>query len=358
MRSLEDWASPVYQESYDNSGLQIGDPRQEVENILLCLDFTEEVLSEAITRKCQLVIAHHPLIFKGLKRISPENAQGRMLLLAAQKGIALYALHTNLDNIQGGVNAMMAERLGLETAQVLSPKPQTLGKLITFVPSGHLNTLSEALFQAGAGKIGPYSHCSFYQKGTGTFLPENGSNPYSGQKGKLSHEQEERLEVIYPLALEARIIKALRTHHPYETPAFDCIVLNNHHPEIGSGQIGHLPQEMDKDQFLQFLRERFHSPAIRFNAEFAGKIKKVAVCGGSGSFLIAAALKAGADALVTADVKYHNFFEPGSHLLVADIGHYESEVYVKEWIARFLTEKFRNIAVHLCETDTNAVSYF
>jgi len=356
--ALEQIAPPSLQESYDNSGLLIGEPNTEVRGILTCLDCTEAILDEAIQRDCNLVVAHHPLIFKGLKRLNGKNYTERAVIKAVRSGISVYAIHTNLDNVlYRGVNSKIAERLGLRDTAILQPMGEKLAKLTTFVPIAHAEEVRAALFQAGAGHIGRYDACSFNIEGTGTFRANEGANPFTGQLGSLHREAEMRIEVILALHQQDKVINALKQVHPYEEVAFYLSPLLNEWQAAGAGIIGRLPESLPPDAFLAHLKQCMELKTIRFT-EGKNIIQSVAVCGGSGSFLIGRARQCGADAYISADIKYHEFFDGEATLMVCDIGHYESEKYTTSLLQEILQEKFPNFAVLLPGTETNPVRYY
>lgn len=357
IRALEQWAPPVLQEDYDNSGLQVGDPAMEVERALLTLDCTEAVVAEAVQQDCGLIIAHHPVIFKGLKALTGGNAVQRTLLAAVRANVAIYAIHTNLDNVLDGVNGEIAARLGLKPLGVLDAKPGQLCKLGVFVPVGHADAVRNALFAAGAGRIGRYDECSFQVEGTGSFRAGAGTSPFVGEPGTRHAESEVRVEVICPVHATAAVVAALKAAHPYEEAAFDLYPLLNHHPGIGSGLVGEWDQPLEEAAFLDRLKQVFACPAVRHSRLTGRPVKRVALCGGSGAFLIPKALAAGADAYVTADVKYHEFFLPEGRLLLADIGHFESERFTPERIRNHLARILPTFATRLSETGTNPIHF-
>ena len=354
---LEQWAPPILQESYDNCGLLTGDPQAVCTGVLCALDVTESVIEEAEANGCNLVVAHHPLIFGALRRIDPHHPVGRTLIRAIQKGIAVYAIHTNLDNVIHGVNGAMADRLELSDRQVLLPKSSHLKKLYTFVPASHLEAVADALFAAGAGHVGRYDQCSFRQLGEGSFRASAGTNPFVGKIGEQHREPEWKLEVLYPAHLEKAVVLALQGAHPYEEVAYDLVMLSNPHPSLGSGLIGELPQPMDPASFLDRVKSAFGCSVLRYTGASNTPIRRVALCGGAGSFLISKALASKADAFLTADLKYHEFFEPDQKMLLVDLGHYESEQFTIGLIQSFLAEKFLNFAVLKTERITNPVRY-
>ena len=358
IQSLEQWAPLAYQEEYDNCGLLVGNKNAECTGILISLDVTEEVLQEATQKKCNLIVAHHPVLFKGIKKINGGNYVERVIIHAIKNDIAIYAIHTNLDNIIDGVNYALAQKIGLQKTTILQPKKGLLSKLYTFVPPDHKDSVLAALFHAGAGHIGQYSECSFGVTGTGTFLPSEGTRPFSGIIGTRSSEKEEKIEVIFPSWLRYSVIRALLGSHPYEEVAYDIISLTNDFQNVGSGLIGFLPDPVEETQFLKDLKEKVGVPVIRHSALLGKKISKVALCGGAGVFLTEAATKAGADIFITADIKYHDFFEPDGRLVLADIGHWESEQFTIDRILAFLSEKFPTFAVLKTEVKTNPVRYF
>lgn len=355
---MEQWAPLAYQESYDNSGLLVGDPTADITGILVTLDATEAVIGEAVTKGCNVIVAHHPIIFKGLKKLTGKNYVERTVIKAIKNDVAIYAAHTNLDNVAGGVNFNIAEQLGLQNVQILAPKAQTLTKLITFVPVADTQRVLDALHKAGAGQIGKYSHASFRVEGTGAYQAGAGANPTLGRIGAYHQEPEHRIEVILPTNQQEPILAALRQTHPYEEVAYDLVPLNNQHQEIGAGAVGDLPESMTETDFFTHLKARMAVTLIRHTALLNRSVKRVAVCGGVGSFLLSDAIRAGADVFVTADYKYHEFFDAEGRIVIADINHYESEQFTKQLIQERLSENFDNFAIILSETVTNPVQYF
>lgn len=355
---LETIAPLSYQESYDNSGLIVGDPNGEVKNVLITLDAIESVVEEAIERKCELIVAHHPIVFRGLKKLNGSNYVERTVIKAIKNDIAIYAIHTNLDNVHLGVNRKIGEKLGLMDLKVLSGKRGTLSSLVTFCPDESVDDVLEALHSVGAGSVGGYSHCSFTTSGEGKFKPREGSSPYVGEINKLEKVNEKRIEVHLPMHLQSEVLKALFESHPYEEVAYHLYQLENKNQTVGSGMIGNLSEEMSSRDFLDYVKTKMGLTIIRHTKEINRNIKKVAFCGGAGSFLLGAAKRAGADAFITGDYKYHEFFDAEDKLMILDIGHYESEVFTKDLLLEFLTEKFANIAPVLSTVDTNPVRYF
>ena len=355
---LEQSAPPQYQEHYDNAGLITGQSSWECKGALICLDATEEVVNEAKDRNCNLVIAHHPIIFKGLKKINGKNYVERTIINAIKNDIAIYAIHTNLDNMISGVSGKMAGLLGLQNQQVLSPKENTLKKLFTFIPKGHVTEVRQALFDAGAGHIGNYSECSFNSSGLGTYKAGEGADPFKGETGKLHAEQEMKVEVIFPFYLQQQVVKALINAHPYEEVAYDIVNLSNNYPKVGSGILGTLPEPVDAIEFLKLLKKTFQVPVIRHTELLDKPVQKVALCGGAGSFLIPTAIAMEADIYITGDVKYHEFFDADKKMVIADIGHYESEQFTINLLHELLESKFPNFAVLKTEVNTNPLRYF
>ena len=356
-RYLETVAPPTYQESYDNSGLIVGDPRAEVSGILVSLDTIESVVDEAIAKGCNLIVSHHPIVFRGLKSLTGKNYVERTVIKAIKHDVAVYAIHTNLDNVQQGVNRRISERLGLQNTCILAPKADTLQKLVTFAPLADADQVLRALGEAGAGQIGNYRNCSFQTAGTGRFQPNEQAKPHVGESGKPEQVEEQRIEVIYPAHLANQILTALRSAHPYEEVAYYQQPLVNQNQEVGSGMVGELPEPISGTEFLAHLKKSMQLSVVRHTRLPDKPVQRVAVCGGSGSFLLPHALRQRADAFVTADYKYHEFFDADSQLIIADIGHYESEVFTKDLLGDFLSEKFVNFAVRLAEVNTNPVFY-
>jgi len=355
---LESIAPPAYQESYDNARLITGDASQEVKGVMISLDTTEEIVEEAMQKGCNLVVAHHPIVFRGLKSLTGRNYVERTVIKAIKNDIAIYAIHTNLDNVHQGVNRKICEKIGLQDTEILLPKTQTLSKLVVFVPRENAETLLNALSEAGAGNIGNYKNCSFQVAGEGTFQPTELANPTIGERGRLEKVEEQRIEVIFPAHLTGPVLSAMRGAHPYEEVAYYLQALENENQEVGSGMVGSLPAPMEAEPFLAYLKERMALHCIRHTRPLSGAVQRVAVCGGAGSFLLPQAIRRRADVLVTADFKYHEFFDAEDHLMIADIGHYESEVYTKDLIMELLSRKFVSFAVHLAETNTNPVFYY
>lgn len=354
---LESLAPRSYQESYDNSGLLTGEPSQEVTGILVTLDCTEDVVQEAIDRGMNMIVAHHPIIFKGLKKLTGSNYVERTVIKAIRHNIALYAIHTNLDNVHTGVNKKIAEKIGLKNLEILVPKKDTLLKLVTFIPHAQAETVLKALHEAGAGQIGDYKNCSFSVEGTGTFMPTGDADPKIGSIDKQESVKEIRAEVLFPAHLEAPILGALRKVHPYEEVAYYVSRLENENQEVGSGMVGELEAPAEPIEFLKRLKSSMNLNTVRHTRLPDKKVRKVAICGGAGSFLLPHAIRSGADFLVTADFKYHEFFDADGKITVADIGHYESEVFTKELIIELLKEKFPTFAVNFSTTDTNPIRY-
>jgi dinuclear metal center YbgI/SA1388 family protein len=357
--AIEAEAPVVYQESYDNCGLQIGNYEDEVKGILITLDVTEVIVDEAIQRGCNMIISHHPVLFSGLKSISGRNYVERVVQKAIKSDISIYSAHTNLDNMYAGVNAKIAEKLGLINTSILSPKTNTLSKLYTYAPAEAADKLRDALFAAGAGHIARYKECSFNTNGTGTFRAQEGTNPAIGKAGGLREQVDEvKIEVIVEQHLEKKVLKALFQNHIYEEVAYELIPLPNPNQHIGAGMVGTLPSPVDEMAFLAFLKSQMKTDCIRHTGLRNKQIGRVAICGGSGSFLLRDAIKAGADIFITGDFKYHQFFDAEEKIIIADIGHYESEQFTVEIFERILNKKFPTFAILLSNLNTNPVKYF
>lgn len=357
IKAIEEFAPLALQESYDNSGVQVGDVNREATGVLIAIDITEELIEEAVNKNCNLIVAHHPLIFKGLKRLTGSSYIERCVWKAVKNDIVLYAAHTNLDNVSEGVSYRMAQKLDLRNIRILAPQEDTLLKLVTFVPLPKAELVRTALFGAGAGHIGKYSECSYNVLGEGTFKAGEDADPYVGSIGQQHTEVEVRVEVILPQHLLARVVKALKDAHPYEVPAYDIISLQNVDESNGSGVIGELPHEIDAHHFLKTVKEVFNVPCVKYSPLHKEQIKHIALCGGSGSFLYPQAMAAGADVFITGEIKYHDFFVHENRIILAEIGHYESEQYTKELIYDIIREKFSNFAVHLADVKTNPINY-
>jgi len=357
IESLEAWAPLTYQESYDNSGLLTGNSSDNATGILISLDCTEAVVDEAIAQSCNLIIAHHPILFKGVKKLTGENYVERVLIKAIRNEIAIYAIHTNLDNVRTGVNRKIAEQIGLKNLRVLSPKKNTLAKLVTFIPKDHLEKVTMALHKAGAGQIGNYKNCSFSTTGEGRFMPTGEANPVIGKLNQIEKVEEVRIEFLVEAYNQRKVLAALRESHPYEEVAYYLTPLENENMEVGAGMIGELENPEESNAFLKGLKQKMNTNCVRHTPVVKDTIKKVAVCGGSGSFLLPMAMAQGADVFVSADFKYHEFFDADGKIIVADIGHYESEQFTKELIGAFLREKFPTFAIAFSKVVTNPISY-
>ncbi|MGO3182287.1 MAG: Nif3-like dinuclear metal center hexameric protein [Aequorivita sp.] len=354
---LEDLSPLSYSEGFDNTGLLVGDVNTKVSGILVTLDTLENVVDEAIENNCNLIVSFHPIIFSGLKKIIGKTYVERVVLKAIKHDIAIFSNHTALDNSYNGVNAMICKKLGLKNRKVLVPQAETIKKLITFVPTKDAEKVRNALFAVGGGSIGNYENCSFNIEGSGTFKGNEDSSPVIGEKGVLNFEKEIQIGITYSKHLQAKILKALFEAHPYEEVAYEITTLENQNQHIGMGMIGEFDTEMQETEFLQFLKKTMKTDCVRHSAFIKKRIKKVAVLGGSGSFAIDIAKNAGADAFVSADFKYHDFFKAENTILLADIGHYESEQFTKNLIHSFLKKKITNFAVLLSQTNTNPISY-
>jgi dinuclear metal center YbgI/SA1388 family protein len=354
---LESIAPTSFQEQYDNSGLIIGNPQTEISSALLSIDITEEVIDEAIKNSNDIIISHHPIVFSGLKRFNGSNYVERCVIKAIKNDIAIYAAHTNFDSIKGGVNTKICDKIGLKNCSVLAPMKGQLLKLVTYIPKKHTEEVREAVFNAGAGDIGNYKQCSYNTEGVGTFMGNEDSNPFAGEKGKLHYEGETRFETILPKHLKSKVLKALINTHPYEEVAYDFYALENDFMQAGMGMVGILEEPTNEIDFLLKLKEIFGCHIIRHTKPLNKQVKKVAVCGGSGSFLLKNAIALGADIFVTGDYKYHQFFDAEDKIVIADIGHYESEQFTKDIFYEILTKKFPRFALYLSEVKTNPIQY-
>ncbi len=355
---LETLAPKSYQEAYDNAGLITGNPTATVTGILVTLDCTEAVVEEARQTGCNLIVAHHPIVFKGLKKLNGSNYVERTVISAIKNDIGLYAIHTNLDNVKEGVNNTIAQKIGLQNLRILAPKRDTLGKLVTFILEDNVEKVLEALHRAGAGQQGAYKNCSFQTTGTGTFLPTAEAKPHIGELEKQEYVKETRIEVLYPLTQEHKIVAALKESHPYEEVAYYLIPITNENQEVGAGIVGELPEALEPVDFLKHLKKSMNLAVIRHTSLLDKPIRSVAVCGGAGSFLLPKAIQSGADAFISADFKYHEFFDADQKIVIADIGHYESEIYTKELLMGVLIKKFSTFAINFSKTVTNPISYF
>lgn len=357
IKAIEEYAPLPLQEEFDNSGVQVGDVNQPVSGALLCLDVTEDVIDEALELECNLIISHHPLAFKSFKSLTGSSYIERCMMKACKHDLVVYAAHTNLDNAAGGVSFRMAEMIGLQNVRVLSPQRNALLKLVTYVPKAHAENVRNALLNAGAGCIGNYDSCSFSVEGEGSFRATEGCSPYCGELGDLHLEKEVKIEMILPAFKKSVLIRVLLSVHPYEEPAFDFYPLANTWNQAGSGIVGVLPEEEDELSFLQRIKYIFRVPCIHHSPLRNKKIKEVALCGGSGAFLLPEAIAYGADVFITGEAKYNDFYNVENRILLATIGHYESEVCTKDIFYDLLTKKFPTFAVHFSNVNSNPVKY-
>ena len=358
LSSFHDSLLPLsFQEEWDNSGLQTGDPGMEISSALVALDVTEAVVEEAVRTGSNLILSHHPLIFSSIRKITGRSSDERIIMNSIRNNIAIYSAHTNLDMVSNGVSKKMALKLGLENISVLRTLKNRLQKLVTFVPDDHLERVRDAVFSAGAGVIGNYDLCGFAADGTGSFRGGENTSPFAGKKGILHFEKEKRFETIFFSHLKDRVVKALLAAHPYEEVAYDIYALENDNIDAGLGCTGEFPEPVDETVFLFKLKSVFGAKGIRYSKLTGRPVKKVALCGGSGASLLNDALKRGADAFVTADIKYHAFFEPENRLLLVDCGHYETEKFSVEILYDLFVKNFPNFAVRFSETNTNPINY-
>jgi dinuclear metal center YbgI/SA1388 family protein len=357
IQCIEEVAPISLQESWDNCGLLVGSGNEKATSALLTIDVTEAVIDEAIDNQCNLIIAHHPVIFSGIKKLTGKTDSERAIIKAIRNHIVIYAAHTNIDVASNGVSQKMAQVLGLKGIKVLAPQKGLLNKLVVFVPLSHADKVRKALFEAGAGTLGQYDSCSFNVPGTGTFRGGPGTSPFIGEKGVFHSEAEVRMETVVPTHLVSKVIAAMIEAHPYEEVAYDLYPIENPHPGIGLGVIGYLEEPMEALEFLEKVKKAFNCTALRYSPLLTGKISAIALCGGSGSSLIQEALRSKADVLITGDIKYHQFFEAENKIVLVDIGHYESEQFTKELFFEIVTNKFPKFALRLSKTQTNPVNY-
>ncbi len=344
---LETLAPLHYAEDFDNVGLLVGNKNNALEGILVTLDTLESVVDEAIEKKCNLIVSFHPIIFKGLKKLNGTSYVERVVIKAIQHDIAIFAIHTALDNCIHGVNDIICNQLGLINKSILIPQKGTIKKLTTYVPKNDAHHLRLKLFESGAGAIGNYENCSFTTEGTGTYKGNEHSKPVKGVKGEFHQEEETQISVTFPKHIESKVLSTLFSNHPYEEVAYEVITLDNQNQSIGMGMVGMLENDMATEEFLEFVKQRMAVSGMRHSRILKETVRKIAVLGGSGSFAIQAAKSAKADILITADLKYHDFFSAEGHILLVDIGHYESEQFTKNFLADYLSKKFTNFAVVL-----------
>jgi len=358
IQKIEKLAPLDYAEDFDNTGLIVGDKNQDIKSVLITLDTTEDVVNEAIKKQCNLILSFHPILFSGIKKITPDNYVNKAVIKAIKNDIAIYATHTALDNSIDGVNRKICEKLNLKHPQILIPKNKIIKKLTTYVPNKNAENLRDKLFEAGAGNIGNYSNCSFNIQGQGSFKGEEGSNPVVGQKGETHYEEETQINITFPKHIENKVLQQLFKHHPYEEVAYEIETLDNINQNIGLGMCGEFEEALDEKTFLNRLKKQFKTPVLKHSKLLGKPIKKVAVLGGSGASAIKNAIHSKADAYVTADLKYHDYFHAENKILLVDLGHYESEQFTKELLYTYINENFTNFALVLSNTNTNPVQYY
>lgn len=357
VRFLNTVAPYSLQENYDNSGLITGYPEADITGVLVSLDCTESVIEEAIERGCNVVLSHHPIVFKGLKSLTGKNYVERTVIKAIQNNISILSCHTNLDNIIDGVNGKIANKIGLINRQILLPKTGSLKKLSFFVPETHLEAVSRAVHEAGAGQVGNYRDCAFRTQGKGTYTPGENAKPFIGTVQQPSIEEEVKVEVLVPETAVACVMTALRNSHPYEEVAYFLHPLDNLHQGLGAGLVGELEVPMETEAFLDHLKKTMELSVIKHTSLIHKNIRKIALCGGAGSFLTGAAIKSGAEVFISADFKYHEFFDAEERIIIADIGHYESEKYTIDLLIELISNNFTNFALHYTKRNTNPVFY-
>jgi len=357
IKEIEEFAPLNYAEDFDNVGLLVGDKSAEVTGALITLDTLEATVDEAIAKNCNLIVSFHPIIFSGLKKITGKNYVERVVLKAIKNDIAIYAIHTALDNQHKGVNDMICEKIGLINRRILIPKKNSIKKLLTYVPKKDAEKVRKAIFDAGGGSIGNYDNCSFNVNGEGSFKGNEASNPVVGERGNIHFEEETQIGITFPTHVEGKVLNALFNSHPYEEVAYEITSLENTNQHLGMGMIGELEEPQDEKTFLKYIKSTFKTGCVRHSELLEKPIKKVAVLGGSGAFAIENAKKAGADMYITADLKYHDFYKAEKNIVLADIGHYESEQFTKNLLYSFLTKKFSNFALILAETNSNPIKY-
>ncbi len=354
---IEEFAPLSLQESYDNAGLLIGDSQMPLTGVLISVDIVEAVIDEAIEKNCNMIVSHHPLIFSGLKKVTGQNYIQKCVIKAIKNDIAIYSAHTNLDNVFYGVNGYLSDKLGLQNKQILAPKSGLLAKLVTYVPKDRAESVKNAIFEAGAGVIGNYDCCSFNLEGKGTFRANENATPFVGKKNELHTEMEIRIEVVLPKYLTSKVVAEMLKAHPYEEPAFDILPLNNEWGRVGAGMVGELSEEIEAIHFLENLKQKLNLSTIRYTGNIAQKIKRVAICGGSGSEFLKYAIKEKADIYISGDFKYHQFFDAENKIIIADVGHFESEVHTKEIFYELITKKIPTFALQISDVNTNPINY-
>lgn len=361
---LEDWAPPGSAWERDNVGLQIGSGAEKIRNIMLCLELTEKVLKEALQKNCNFIFTHHPLIFSPIKKLDTEkDSQAKLIETVIKNNLIVYSAHTNLDFTKDGVSFELARVLKLKNVRFLQNEVDNQLKIVVYVPSDHLEEISSAIFEAGAGTIGEYNSCSFRINGTGTFKGSHKSNPAIGKKETLETVEEIRLEAIVDTWNLKKVLNAISKNHPYEEPAFDVIPLKNKNVNHGAGAIGELDAEMTEKVFLSHIAKCLRVKNFKYTDGRGKKIKKVAVCGGAGSEMLRTAISSGADAFITADIKYHTYHDAQDRILLVDAGHFETEIFslnsVDKKIKKILDDELEDrIKVFHYSGSTNPIKFY
>jgi dinuclear metal center YbgI/SA1388 family protein len=357
MHAVEAWAPPQVAWEKDNVGLQTGDPAQDVNGVLIALELTQEILNDAVQQNCNLIVTHHPFIFHPIRNITADTPDGSLLLNLIRSGINLYAAHTNLDFSRDGVSFALAHKLGLSDLRFLHREASGMRKIAVFVPPDYVENVTGAMAAAGAGLLGDYEYCSFRLRGTGTYKPLDGAQPFAGSVGTLEQAEEIRIEMVVPAWRLSPVVKAMISAHPYDEVAYDVFTSEALNPNFGAGVFGHYPTPLGVQEFLSRIKSVLNTPTIRYTIGNSDTVRTVAVCGGSGSDLLRSALLSGADAFVTADIKYHTFHEARGNILFVDAGHYETEIGILDSIEKYLSDKFPRTRISVTKVNTNPIQY-
>lgn len=364
--TLSQLAPAMLKMDYDNVGLQVGDSSSKVKKILVSLNITSEVAEEAVKKKCDLIVSHHPLIFRPLKNIRAGEGNSDIIIKLVRNNISYIACHTNFDSVKQGVSFLLAEKIGLKNPKVLVTSKEIRKssyienyKLTVYVPKTHLFLLKKALAEAGAATIGEYDFCYFEQEGTGSFRPGIKATPHIGEKEKLSEITEIKLETIVPVRTVSSVIKALLQTHPYEEPAYDLYKLENDFQNYGLGAIGDLEKEVSMNEFLKIVTNKLKIDNVRFSRpENSKRIKRVAVMGGSGGDMWRKALSQGADAYLTAECDHHTFLDAKGKLFIVEATHQATEQFAVQGLTNYIKSKYANLEVVTSQEDCDPILYY
>lgn len=354
---MEEFAPTFLAEDWDNVGLLVGSRSQEVRRVLVCLEVSAKVVEEAVSKKIDLILSHHPMIFKGLKRIVADDFSGGLLYKLIRNNIGVYSAHTNLDVTDHGINEHLADIMGLKNAKNLNPyQSEDLYKVVVFVPERDVDRVREAMCSAGAGWLGNYSDCTFMTKGTGTFKPLEGTHPYIGTQGTLEKVDEYRLETVVPKSRMGCVISAMLKAHPYEEVAYDTYLLKLKGKEYGLGKYGSLEVPMSFDAFVRHVKNKLNISTVRLIGQPPKEVQTAAVFCGAFDDNFSAVVRNRIDVLIAGDVKHHTAFDmAAAGICVIDAGHFATERIMVPHLTEILSKKFPELEVIASEVEEDPI---